>query len=84
MLFGGGLSPPNPEKGEEAEDKPTISTENSKIKPGKRKHPSCTNNAVTLESKDSNVSIELRLTGYYYIVFGPSGDLRLETRLRIG
>lgn len=63
MLFGGGMA--KEEKGDEPEEAQTSSTSNidSKIVLGKRKRNNKpnSNSAMTLENKDSNVSIEVKL-----------------------
>ena len=65
MLFGGGMA--KEEKGDEPEEAQTSSTSNidSKIVLGKRKRNNKpnSNSAMTLENKDSNVSIEVKLNG---------------------
>jgi len=62
MLFGGGMA--KEEKGDEPEEAQTSSTNiDSKIVLGKRKRNNKpnSNSAMTLENKDSNVSIEVKL-----------------------
>ena len=72
LLFGGGLNGKgNEEKGEEASEEAAsssskLSTKDSKIILGKRKRKSSSATSITLGAKDSNLSIELKLTGNSY------------------
>ena len=65
LLFGGGAA--KEEKGDEKDEAGSSSTSNvdSKIVLGKRKRNNKpnSNSAMTLENKDSNVSIEVKLNG---------------------